>query len=128
MLLISACTSVPSSNCGTVASYKVPSEQDDLYPVMLTHIDGVAIVAQANYHLTLGHHKITMVELVSAPGWDFPLKYRGKKTIDIDVQQGMRYHFAAKFNRFVSNPVRSDDFWLPVIWKQEPLSCREGSI
>ncbi len=109
--------------CSSVASYLVPPESDDLYSVMITHIDGKAVLAQAFYALPAGEHKVTVAELVSAPSLVVPLKFRGTKTITIIMDAGSRYHLAAKFNTTLSMPATSADFWRLVVWKQETFSC-----
>ena len=110
--------------CASVASFLVPSAADDLYPVMITHIDGKPVLAQAFYPLAVGQHSVTVAELISAPSLDVPLKFRTTKTLTLKMDSGNRYHLAAKFNTALSMPAKSADYWQLLVWKQEPFSCK----
>ena len=109
--------------CTSVASYLIPPASDDLYPVMITHIDGKPVLAQAFYSLPVGQHQVTVAELINAPSLESPLKFRGTKTLILMMDSGKRYHLAAKFNKAMPMPANSADFWQVVTWKKESFSC-----
>ncbi|MBE8167589.1 MAG: hypothetical protein HAW66_04405 [Shewanella sp.] len=123
LLLLAGCANFSNNECAAIASYVVPDEQQDLYPAMITHIDGKPVIAQAYYSVSLGRHKVTIAELVSAPSLVVSLKYRVPKTIELDVLGGNRYHLAAQFDSEMHQPAENDNFWRPIMWKKEPFSC-----
>ncbi|MCL1080227.1 hypothetical protein D5R81_19500 [Parashewanella spongiae] len=122
-ILLAGCANFNASECAAVASYIVPDEQQDLFPVMITHIDGEPVIAKAYYVLTPGVYKVTVAELVSAPSLQVALKYRLPKTIEVNVLGGSRYHLAAWFDSKMHQPAESDNFWQPIMWKKESFSC-----
>ncbi|MBM7071570.1 hypothetical protein JQC92_05885 [Shewanella sp. 202IG2-18] len=124
LTILTGCSSTQlEQSCSSVASYLIPPESKNLYPAMITHIDGKPVLAQAFYKLSVGLHTITIAELVSAPSLIVPLKFRGTKTLTISMDEDKRYHLAALFNPKLTMPAKSSGFWKPDVWKKESFTC-----
>ncbi len=128
LLLLVGCANFNNNECAAIASYVVPDEKQDLYPVMITHIDGKPVIAQAFYSISPGRHNVTIAELVSAPSLIVSLKYRVPKTLELDVLGGNRYHLAAQFDSEIHQPAENVKFWQPVMWKKEAFSCGRDTL
>lgn len=122
---LTACTSSLSSrsDCAKVAVYPQPNLDEDLFPVVMTHLDGQAMLVQPSYQLSPGKHNLTLVELISAPTLNLSIAMRSTKKLTVELESGRGYYLAAKYLPQGKN----EDFWQPVIWKQEAVHCQFSS-
>ncbi|WP_076542985.1 hypothetical protein [Shewanella sp. UCD-KL21] len=111
------------SICGTVASYITPPTSQNLYRVVVTHLDGKPVLSRPYYKLTAGKHEFTVAELIESPELKVKLAARKPKSISVDVKAHLRLHLAAEFNQDKIYTGLNSDYWQPVIWQQEPHEC-----
>ncbi|QFU23821.1 hypothetical protein FM038_017720 [Shewanella eurypsychrophilus] len=125
LLLLSGCASKPDEAlyCGVVSGYLEPDQQQDLYRAVVTHLDGKPVISKPNYRLSPGEYTFTFAELISSPSLKVKLAARVPKTLTINVETNIRYHFAAKFNTDKRYRGNDSGFWQPEIWLEEPQEC-----
>ena len=120
--LLNACSSTPdkAEHCGLVSAYLAPPETNNLYPTVITHLDGKSVISQPNYQLPTGKHIFTAVELINTPNLHIPISKRIPKQLTIDVQPNTQYHIAA---RYVPDHGKNQDYWQPYVWKKLKYEC-----
>jgi hypothetical protein len=125
LLLLSGCASGPdeSNRCGTVAGYLMPDNENGYYRVVVTHLNGRAVISRPNYQLAPGKYEFTLAELIDSPRLKVKLAARQTKTLSIDVKRDQRYHLAAKFNQDRIYRGLDTDYWQAVVWTQESHQC-----
>lgn len=125
LLLLSGCSSKPDEalHCGVVSGYLEPDQQQDLYRALVTHLDGKPVISKPNYRLSPGEYTFTFAELISSPSLKVKLAARVPKTLTINVEANIRYHFAAKFNTDKRYRGNDSGFWQPEIWLEESQEC-----
>ncbi|WP_110456464.1 hypothetical protein [Shewanella algidipiscicola] len=125
VLLLSACASGPdnSAQCGTVSGYLVPDREDELYRVVVTHLNGQAVISKPNYQLAPGVNEFTVAELIDSPQLKVKLAARGTKTLTIDVKPNRRYHLGARFNQDKVYRGLDSDYWQPIVWSEDAHQC-----
>lgn len=124
-LAIHGCASSPDEmvECGTVSSYLAPDNSANLYRVVVTHLDGVAVISRPNYLLSPGEHAFTVAELINSPELKVSLSARKVKVLTVNVELDQRYHIAAQFNTDKIYIGQNQGYWQPVIWQTEPHQC-----
>ncbi len=124
LLLISACTSAPdSSQCGSVSGFIDADRGQGYYRAIVTHIQGKPVASLPNYQLEPGEYQFRFAELIHDPKLQVDLSARQTKVLNIKVEAGQRYHFAAKFNDDRVYYGQESDYWHPVIWLQDEHEC-----
>ncbi|QYK02391.1 hypothetical protein [Shewanella psychrotolerans] len=125
LFILSGCASEPdkTNTCGTVSGYLMPDNENGLYRVVVTHLNGKAVISRPNYQLPPGQYEFTVAELIDSPRLKVKLAARQTKTLSIDVRADQRYHLAAKFNQDKIYRGLDTDYWQPVIWSQESHQC-----
>ena len=128
LLIISglfACSSKPENlrQCGTVSGYLAPDITKNLYPVVVTHLDGKPVSSKPNYWLAPGQYEFTVAELINNPKLKVMLSARKTKTLTINVVSDEQYHLAAKFNTDRQYTGNNRGYWEPIVWKIDPLKC-----
>lgn len=123
-----ACSSTPEStvNCGTVSLYLqantlASSTANNLYPMVITHLDGSSVISKPSYRLTSGIHTFKGMELIDDVNLDAPIAKRTPKSITIDVKPNTQYFLAAEFLPANNN---SQNFWQPIVWKTRANECK----
>ncbi|NMH65802.1 hypothetical protein [Shewanella salipaludis] len=123
---LTGCASAPDPDqaCGTVSAYLQPDSRTDWYRVVVTHLDGKAVISRPNYALSPGVHEFTLAELIDDPALKVALAARVPKNLSVTVAADERYHLGAKFNQ--DRPYQGNDpgYWQPGIWQQEAHECR----
>ncbi|MCL1067616.1 hypothetical protein L2735_12490 [Shewanella olleyana] len=109
--------------CGSVASYITPPAAESLYRVVVTHLDGKAVISRPYYKLSAGIHEFTVAELIEAPELKVKLAARQTKTISVEVEREQRYHLAAEFKLDKVYSGLNTDYWQPIVWQQESYEC-----
>lgn len=124
-LLLSGCASQPDNSlqCGIVSGYLEPDANQDLYRVVVTHLNGKPVISKPNYQLSPGDYEFTLAELISSPSLRVKLAARTPKTLSITVEAEQRYHLAAKFNTDKRYRGNDTGFWQPEVWLQEEHEC-----
>ncbi|MFC3186556.1 hypothetical protein ACFOD0_06615 [Shewanella intestini] len=124
MLLLSGCASQSNlTACGTVSAYVDPQGENDVYRVVVTHLNGKPVISRPNYTLPVGRYEFTLAELISSPDLKVALSVRGTKKIMVNVEQDVRYHLAAKFKTDKTYVGNNPDYWQPIILQQTPHTC-----
>ncbi|WP_298775346.1 hypothetical protein [uncultured Shewanella sp.] len=123
--LLFACSSKPENlrQCGTVSGYLTPDRTNNLYPVVVTHLDGKPVISKPNYWLAPGQYKFTLAELIDSPKLKVVLSARKTKTLVINVTSNEQYHLAAKFNTDRQYTGNNSGYWEPIVWQQDALKC-----
>ncbi|WP_417761013.1 hypothetical protein [Shewanella sp.] len=123
--LLSACASAPEEevSCGIVSTYLPAAPAEHYFPLVVTSVDGKAVISKPNYLLPVGEHTFTVSELINDETLQVRLAARVPKTITVDVVADMRYQLMAQFN--VDKQYRGNDqtFWQPVIRSQAYHEC-----
>ena len=130
LFILSGCASGPdeSNTCGTVSGYLMPDSHDGFYRVVVTHLNGKAVISRPNYQLSPGQYEFTLAELIDSPRLKVKLAARQTKTLSVEVEADQRYHLAAKFNQDRIYRGLDSDYWQPVVWKQEAEQCELLSL
>ncbi|AZG37103.1 MULTISPECIES: hypothetical protein [Shewanella] len=124
-LALNGCASSPDEmvQCGTVSSYLAPDNSANLYRVVVTHLDDVAVISRPNYLLSPGEHKFTVAELINSPELKVLLSARKVKVFTVNVAADQRYHIGAKFNTDKIYIGQNSLYWQPVVWQTESHQC-----
>ncbi|QYJ85141.1 hypothetical protein K0I73_13045 [Shewanella mesophila] len=130
LFILSGCASGPDegNTCGTVSGYLLPDSDEGLYRVVVTHLNGKAVISRPNYQLSPGQYEFTLAELIDSPRLKVKLAARQTKTLSVEVRADQRYHLAAKFNQDQIYRGLDSDYWQPVVWKQEADQCEWLSL
>ncbi len=125
LVLLSGCASQPDNSlqCGIVSGYLEPDANQDLYRVVVTHLNGKPVISKPNYRLHPGVYEFTLAELISAPLLKVKLAARTPKVLSITVEAEQRYHLAAKFNTDKRYRGNDTGYWQPEVWLQEHHEC-----
>lgn len=110
--------------CGTVSGFLDPDSQQNLYRVVVTHLNGNPVISRPNYVLSVGEYEFTVAELIESPELKVSLSARQPKTILINVEANQRYHLAAELNVDKIYIGTSTKYWQPVVWMNEPHECK----
>ncbi|MFT5235080.1 MAG: hypothetical protein ACI8SK_000065 [Shewanella sp.] len=124
-VLVSGCASQPDTSrfCGTVSVYSEPDPAQNVYRVVVTHLNGKPVISKPNYRLPPGTYEFTLAELIHSPELKVKLVARTPKVLSVTVKTNQRYHLAAKFNTDKIYRGNNTDFWQPEIWRQEKHQC-----
>ena len=120
--VLTGCASNQEFACGVVASGVRPPAAQGLYQVMVTHIDGQAVVSKASYRLRPGEHKLRLVELIDDPRLGVSLRDRSYREMTLWVEADQQFSLAARFDP-ASQPVEGGRYWEPTIWQQQAQVC-----
>jgi len=125
LVLLSGCASQPDNSllCGIVSGYLEPDANQDLYRVVVTHLDGKPVISKPNYRLDPGVYEFTVAELISAPMLKVKLAARTPKVVTIIVAAEQRYHLGAKFNTDKRYRGNDTGYWQPEVWLEEYHEC-----
>lgn len=126
LMVLVACQSTGdgvTGPCGSVSVFQVPPETQDLYRAQIDRIDDRNVVGKGVFSLEPGSHTFKVYEQIDDPRLGVPGGDRGySKQFTVDVEEGKRYHLAAKFildKRFS----KKNEYWEPVIWKVTDEGC-----
>lgn len=122
------------SNCGRISVFDNAPRGQQLYRAVLIAIDGElpGPTSSTVFRLEPGRHVLRVAEAIDPKQFDSVQRLtrdrrRGDdhyKELAVDVQPGITYRLAAKFNYDQRNSIRDGAYWEPVIWKEIPESCR----
>ncbi|HRQ65049.1 MAG TPA: PDZ domain-containing protein [Xanthomonadaceae bacterium] len=113
--------------CGEISSFATPPRARDLFPVIVTGIDGEEWFGtnRSSWRVPAGTYKVRVVELISDPRLRVSSAQRGySKVMEITVEPDRTYDLAARFN--VDQRFRGPQgaYWDPEVWRSEPKACR----
>ncbi|WP_299791866.1 hypothetical protein [uncultured Shewanella sp.] len=125
LILLSGCASQPDNSleCGIVSGYLEPDAGQELYRVVVTHLNGDPVISKPNYRLSPGVYEFTLAELINAPSLKVKLAARVPKVLSVTVEANRRYHLGAKFNTDKRYRGNDSGFWQPEVWMQEEYQC-----
>ncbi len=125
LVLLSGCASQPDNSlqCGIVSGYLEPDANQDLYRVVVTHLNGKPVISKPNYQLSPGVYEFTLAELISSPSLKVKLAARTPKVLSVTVDAEQRYHLGAKFNTDKRYRGNDTGYWQPEVWLQEYHEC-----
>jgi hypothetical protein len=109
--------------CGTVSGYLTPDPNQALYRVVVTHLDGKAVISRPNYQLPPGRYEFTVAELIDSPKLKVSLAARKPKVLALEVEVGQGYHLGAKFNTDKIYIGLDEAYWQPLVWQQTEKDC-----
>ena len=122
------------SSCGRISVFDVAPRNQQLHRAVLIAVDGELPGPTSSdvFRLTPGRHVLRVAEAIDAHQFnDLQRLTRDRrrgddryKELEIDVQPGITYRLAAKFNYDQRNSIRDGAYWDPVIWKEVPETCR----
>ncbi|WP_394388273.1 hypothetical protein [Shewanella woodyi] len=129
-MLLSACASQPDTSryCGTVSGYSEPDREQNLYHVVVTHLNGKPVISKPNYQLSPGVYEFTLAELIDSPTLKVRLAARTPKVLSVKVEANQRYHIAARFNTDKVYRGNNTAFWEPEVWLTEEHECELPEI
>ncbi len=124
-VLLTGCSSSPDDtlSCGTVSGYLPPDAKNHWYRVVVTHLDGRAVVSKPNYQLAPGEYEFTVAELIDDPSLGVSLSARTPKTFKLQVDSQQRYHIGALFHTDKRYMGKDTNYWEPGVWQQENHEC-----
>lgn len=121
------------SSCGRVSVFDVAPRSQQLYPAVLIAVDGQLPGPSSSevFRLEPGRHVLRVAERIDPVQFnDLQRRTRDRgsrdryKELEIDVQPGITYRLAARFNIDRRNQIRDNGYWDPVIWKEVAETCR----
>lgn len=124
--LLSGCASSPEDPllCGTVSGYLQPDASTHWYRVVVTHLNGQAVISKPNYQLAPGDYEFTVAELIDDPSLGVTLSARVPKTFKLSVEGNQRYHIGALFHTDKRYMGKDTSYWEPGVWQQESHECQ----
>lgn len=125
-LFLSSCASSPEEtlSCGTVSGYLKPDAKTHWYRVVVTHLNGKAVVSKPNYQLAPGDYEFTVAELIDDPSLGVSLSARTPKVFKLTVERDQRYHIGALFHTDKRYMGKDSSYWEPGVWQQEDHECQ----
>lgn len=124
--LLSGCAASPEDplGCGTVSGYLQPDASTHWYRVVVTHLNGQAVVSKPNYQLAPGEYEFTVAELIDDPSLSVTLAARTPKVFKLNVESHQRYHIGALFHTDKRYMGKDTAYWEPGVWQQEDHECQ----
>lgn len=126
VMLTAGCSStdVAVPTCGTISAYLPTDRANNIYPAVITHLDGKPVISMPNFVVPPGKHTLTMAALIDSPKLKVKLAARTEKTLEVNVVAEQQYHVAAQFNTDKVYYGMDSHYWQPVIWQQDELQCK----
>ena len=122
------------SSCGRVSVFDVAPRSQHLYKAVLIAVDGKLPGPTSSdvFRLTPGRHVLRVAEAIDPNQFGSLQRLtrdrrRGDdhyKDLEVDVQPGITYRLASRFNYDQRNSIRDNAYWDPVIWTELPEACR----
>ena len=111
--------------CGRVSIFILPPSTKNLYRATVSKVDDDNSKRDRNsFKLPLGKHTVYIHELINDP--DFTRRgksLRKAKSLEINVEENVTYHLAAKFIRSKRLSTYKGKYWEPVVWKTTEVTC-----
>ncbi|SIQ61340.1 hypothetical protein SAMN05421840_102372 [Shewanella morhuae] len=123
---LSGCASSPEAplGCGTVSGYLQPDASTHWYRVVVTHLNGQAVVSKPNYQLAPGEYEFTVAELIDDPNLSVTVTARVPKVLKLNIQSHQRYHLGALLHTDKRYMGKDTAYWEPGVWLQEQHECQ----
>lgn len=122
------------SSCGRISVFDIAPRRQQLYKAVLIAVDGKlpGPASSEVFRLQPGRHVLRVAEAIDPVQFDSLQRltrdrHRGGehyKELEIDVQPGVTYRLAARFNYDQRNSIRDGAYWDPVIWTEVAEPCR----
>ncbi len=107
--------------CGRVSVFQQPPTLHDLYPAVISSIDGKPVHdSSAIIKLTAGDYTLGVSELISANDYQRPRQASREKLIEITLPENMTLQLAAYYSS--SSSAASE--WRPKVWKRRSQPCQ----
>lgn len=121
---ITGCASTePMQSCGWIYSVEVTPVGRDIHPLTVDAIDGDNVNARSLRSLPAGRHELKVYEQIQDSRLAVNARHRGNsQTLAVEVAEGQIYYLGARFlpeQRYSTQ----NDYWQPVVWKQEARPC-----
>lgn len=130
---VAAPVAFAADTCGRISVFDVAPRNQQLYRAVLIAVDGKlpGPTSSSTYRVTPGKHVLRVAEAIEPYQFSGVNQYKRDRRgheryeeIEIDVQPGITYRLAAKFNLDRKHEIRDGGYWDPVIWQEDPESCR----
>lgn len=121
------------SSCGRLSVFDSMPRSQQLYPAVLIAIDGQTPGPSSSevFRLEPGRHVLRVAEAIDPKQFDSLQRLARDrsqrdryKELTVDVQPGITYRLASRFDIDQRNSIRDGAYWEPVIWKELPETCR----
>lgn len=121
------------SSCARISVFDIAPRSQQLHRAVLIAVDGrlPGPSDSTSYRVTPGKHVLTVAEAIDSRRFSMVQGHQRSrlgderyKKLEVDVQPGITYRLAARFHSEVSSNVRTGEYWDPVIWKENPETCR----
>lgn len=119
----------PAPGCGSVNARQPTPHADDIFPVVITGINSPAndLRQRDVVYLTPGTYRVRLLDFI--PHYELRSKHtrfarsRPSRELTVTVEDGQVYYLGAKLLYTISEQADHDDYWQPVVWKSEALTC-----
>lgn len=133
MLVPAAGALAAESTCGRISVFDSAPRGQQLYPAVLIAIDGrlPGPSDSPSFRIAPGKHVLTVAENIDAHQFSSVQQYQRSNAgrdryqkLELDVQPGVTYRLAAKFDPDQRNAIRDNAYWSPMVWSQISETCR----
>lgn len=123
----------PQSQCGRVSIEPIAPRTRSLFPAKLIAVDDglPGTSSQQTFRLSPGRHVLLVAEMIEREYFSSIANMQrgrqrrdGYKTLEIDIEPGVTYFLAARFDRDRSGRILDGGYWQPVLWKERAEPCR----
>jgi hypothetical protein len=121
-----------ASSCARVSTFDSAPRAQQLFAAVLIAVDGrlPGPSGAQSWRIQPGKRVLKVAEAIE-PNRFTPLQNRERdgrradryKTLEIDAEPGITYRLAVRFHSDRRNPMRSGEYWEPVVWKQSSEPC-----
>jgi len=131
--LASSALAAAESTCGRISVFDSAPRGQQLYAVVLIAIDGrlPGPTDSPSFRIEPGKRVLTVAENIDAHQFSSVQQYQRSnagrdryQTLEVDVQPGVTYRLAAKFDLEQRNSIRDNAYWKPVVWSEVRETCR----
>lgn len=121
------------SNCGRISVFDNAPRGANLYRAVLISIDGrlPGPTTTTSFPVRPGQHVLTVAEDIDANQFTgVELSQRGRyahrlhKELVVEVQPGVTYRLAARYDKSHTGSMADKQYWAPVIWRESREHCR----
>lgn len=120
--------------CGRINLVLKPPLRESIFAVLLHSIDGRLGGALSNnvFRVSAGRHRLKLSELIPDDRfWGGDNLHRQQlrhserfKYFELDVQPNTTYRLGLRYFKDRKTPIRDQNYWEPVVWKEVSESCR----
>lgn len=126
-LLLCCASGAQAAGCGWISDFDIAPRSKNLYEAKIISIDGrpPENSVQRKYKVSPGRHEVVVAERIERNDLALSARFRRDRhhSLTVDVEPGIRYFVAAKFNherRFDTQ----GGYWEPQVWQSRSAPCR----